>query len=293
MRTFLIFLLAAAPGFSATVLFSSAEVNPGAFSPDSTVSKSGTTSSGTASLTSTFGSASFSASAFSITGFGVLKDFATVTINNYQNHSYETQCGPSSICGPGGSGTFVTDPARATSDVSDMFTITGGTGTGWLEITFAIDGTTSLTSSGTLDGPIAQGSLSVFRGVFGQGGLSFVSGTGFTGNKTFTTAAIQFTYGQPFALTFDSAAFIDPADYLTSATLYNLSGTANFGSTITVSQLAVFGDAGATQPVNNFTVTADSGTIYPTASQAATPEPASLCLIGAGLGAVLLRKRLS
>src|SRR5579885_1781489 len=273
MRYTLVSLLALAgiPAFGATTfIFSSAEVYPGAFSPDSQVSKSGSTSSGTASLTSNFGSATFNASAFSITDFGVIKDFASVSITNSQNHSYETQCGVNSICGPAGSGP-VTDPARATSDVSDTFTITGGSGSGWLRLSFNIDGTASTTFTGALDGPIAQGSLSVFRGVFGQG-LTFVGGTGFTHNTTFTTPVIQFTYGVPFALTFDAAAFVDPADYLNSATLYNLNGTANFGSTITLTSLAVFTDAGGTQAATGYQVSDDSGTSYPLAA-AGAPEP--------------------
>ena len=266
----------------ATVLLSSVTVDPGVNSPDSALSDFHfSTGQSATSLTSSFGSSSFSGSAAATAGFDQLHVFASTQISDYSNQSYESLCGPSSICGPGGSGPAL-QPASATAIASDTFTITGGTGTGYLKLVFNIDGTTSLISSGDLDGPIAQGIFTLYRGQFGSG-TSFLSSIGFTGDTIYNSPLISFTYGVPFALTFWVDAFVDAADYLASANLYSIDGTADFGNTITLSQLFLFDSTGLNQINGN--VSSESETQYNVAAAApnGVSEPPSLILLLSGL----------
>ena len=276
----------------ATALLSSVTVDPGVNSPDSAVSDFhfSADQSSTA-LTSSFGSSSFSGSAAATAGFDQLHVSASAQITGYSNQSYESLCGPSSICGPGGIGPAL-EPARATAIASDTFTITGGTGTGYLKLVFNIDGTTSLVSSGDLDGPIAQGIFTLYRGQFG-GGTSFLSSVGFTGDTVYNSPLISFTYGTPFALTFWVDAFVDVADYLPSANPYSIDGTADFGNTITLSQLFLFDSTGLNQINGN--VSSASETQYNVATTApnGVPEPPSFAILLVGLvyARVMRRRR--
>jgi hypothetical protein len=98
-------------------------------------------------------------------------------------------------------------------------------------------------------------------------------------------------YGTPFDLTLSSSVFISPADTGSGYT-YDLTGTADFGSTIDLSELFVYGDAAGTQQ-QNFTVSAASGTDYPEAAAGPTavPEPDSLSLLAGALGLLGFARR--
>jgi hypothetical protein len=267
------FLVGCSAAVAAPYILSSATVDPGV-SPASSNFQQSTTGPTDSGLV-TFSGPGYSGSARSITDFGLIKNFATATITGYSSNTYGFN-----------------DAARSDSLVSDYLTIMGGAGTGYLKLVFDITGTTSMSGDlSQLNGPSAQGILSVFKKAFPeQAPLGApVNSWGFTGPTTLTSALIPFTYGTAFGLTLTSSAFVAPADTGGPYT-YDFSGTADFGSTIDLSDLFVYSDAGGTQQ-QSFTVFAASGTDYPGASSTAVPEPTTLALFGIAFGAFGLSRR--
>ncbi|HEX2827705.1 MAG TPA: hypothetical protein VHP37_15235 [Burkholderiales bacterium] len=261
---------------AAPYLLSSAAVDPKTSAQNSNFQQAtaGPTDSGLVTATGP----GFSGSARAVTDFGMLKNFATATLSGYNSGTYGFD-----------------DAARADSTVSDYLTITGGAGTGYLKLVFDVTGSTSLSGDlALLDGPVAQGTLAVFAKAFPEETPlgSPVSSWGFTGPTTLTSALIPFQYGVAFGLTLTSSAFVSPSD-IGGLYAYDFSGTADFGSTIDLTQLFVYSDPGGTHQ-ENFSVLAGSGTDYPEASALPTtiPEPTSLMLVSIaflGLGAVRAR----
>lgn len=274
-----------AAAVAAPFMISYASVDAGVFSPSTPVSNLGETGA-SANLISNFGTSTFSGQALAQSSYGLMKNFAQVEITNYSPESFTSICGPNSLCGPGGGP--VRQPAVGGNIQSDQFTITGGSGSGYLRITFSVSGETSLSTNVTTDPanwgpPIAQGTLTLYSGVYGIG-ASIVSAWGYTDDATFVSALIPFTYGVAFDLSLASTAFIDPADFLAGPN-YDLSGTADFASTIALANMAIFNDPTGTTQVAA-TVSSASGTSYPTAFVSAVPEPGSL--LAFVLGAALL-----
>jgi hypothetical protein len=267
------FLVGCSAAVSAPYILSSARVDPGV-SPAASNFQQSTTGPADSGLV-TFSGPGYSGSARSVTDFGLIKNFATATITGYSSNTYAFN-----------------DAARSDSIVSDYFTILGGAGTGYLKLVFDVTGTTSMSGDlSRLNGPSAQGILSVFKKAFPeQAPLGTpVNSWGFTGPTTLTSALIPFTYGTPFGLTLTSSAFVAPADTGGPYT-YDFSGTADFGSTIDLSDLFVYSDAGGTQQ-QSFTVLAASGTDYPGASPTSVPEPTTLALFGIAFGVFGLSRR--
>jgi hypothetical protein len=266
------FLAASLPysAHAAPYLLASATVNPGVSAPTSSfdAGSSGTIDSGVASFISV--DSSDFGSAHSSTSFTTIRNYAAVTLTGYSSNTYG-----------------FANAAEADSYVSDYFTITGGAGTGYLQLVFDVSGTASKSGDlGLLDGPWAQGTLALYNRAFPEAaplGTPF-SSWGFTGAETLVSAPIAFTYGVEFALTLTSSAFVGPADDGGSYT-YDFTGTADFGSTIHLTDFIVSSDSQGNTPVN-FTLASQSGTNYPTNTvgpPSAVPEPASLALVLGGI----------
>jgi PEP-CTERM motif len=177
--------------------------------------------------------------------------------------------------------TFYTQ-ANTFAQIQDTFTISSASlngSLGYLAIPFAVTGTTT---------PSGQGSITA--ALFDPAGVNTTScptpqtlGCFFQGNISFTTPLLPFHYGTPFNLFWALAAVTYPA----SSTAGLLTGSADYSHTATITGFEVF-DA-QQRIVTNATITAPGG------EQIAlvTPEPGSIALIGTGLVALLLRRRLS
>lgn len=154
----------------------------------------------------------------------------------------------------------------AEASFTDSITITGGTGTGYFNSDFTVDGT-------LLNG-----------GGFPTAGISWSNSAGNVtvspGTHTYHgTQSIQFTFGVPFTFT---------ADLTSLVTWGNAGGfgegLADFGNTAKLTGITVvdsnFND------VTNFTATGSTGVNY-----AAVPEPTSACTLLAGVLVPLIRRR--
>jgi hypothetical protein len=187
--------------------------------------------------------------------------------------------GKSSISGGG------TPPGADTADYSssygeayfeDSWTITGGTGTGTLELQFALDGTYNLCTIGS--GSVTGFDLTNLDN-FSSSGASLISGCSGTTSTT-VTLTTGFTFGTP--LDFE-------VDLLAGSNLYNLadnvSSNVDFSDTASMNAIIVENADGTVIP---FDLSTSSGAplfsqLAPGIPSSSVPEPSSLALFGAGL----------
>jgi hypothetical protein len=156
--------------------------------------------------------------------------------------------------------------ATAGASFTDTITITGGTGTGYFNSDFTIEG--SMLNGGGFPAAGISWTNS-------NGNISLTAGT----HTLHGTLLTPFTYGVPFTIT---------AQLTTLVTFGNAGGfgegLANFGNTAWMSGITVFNHD--FQQVSGFTVTSESGTNYLTIPSAG---PAALMGIG-GLCAARRRR---
>jgi len=193
--------------------------------------------------------------------------------------------------------------------VSDLITITGGTGSGTLTVPWLFNG--------TLDGgPTYYSNLFMYAafsssqanfiacGQFVAFGSQFCGNTDSQGNVTpalahevvtnqVRTFDIPFTYGTPFQLIWYVSGVVGSGcSFGNSCSLADNtgSGTLDFYHTALLQPLLVYDASGAL--VSNALVTSDDGTIYPVASAvSAVPEPGSFLLLGSGVALLARRFR--
>jgi hypothetical protein len=253
--------------------FAYAAVDPGTLGTLQSDEES--TSATTAITNGTYGSGTFTAQATASAAFGTLKGFASADLSDYAPNSYTTTGGacPYTYCGPSGTGP-VRLPSTTSASFTDTFTLSGASGSAWLRLKLAVDGTSSFTS----DDPDvnfnsdSQGNLEVIEGGTYYGSWGFFGGT-----YDFLTDPIPVTFGVPVTLTVSTEATVDLIDAVAAGN-YDASGTADFSHTVTLDTVNAYSDAGGTDPYGNFTVTSGSGTTYPT-NASATPEPGTWLLL--------------
>lgn len=207
---------------------------------------------------------------------------ATYNYNAYSSSSYGAlhAYGSSSITGA--NGTSDTWNATAIGDPSfqDTWTITGGTGTGTLDLLFALDGTYS--SSGTNGNAGWVWSLDLVNSTTNKGDYpTLPTLSGFSGSISQTiTLSTGFTFGTPFTfgVNFSAGSWLSDLGF-------NGSSTFNFANTLQMNSLVVYDSNGNVIP---FGLTTTSGAplfsqLAQNSSATPVPEPSSLALFGAGL----------
>ncbi|GEM_PF-5943176 len=185
--------------------------------------------------------------------------------------------------------------ANSYAQYDDTLTITGGTGTGVLELQYMLDG--NATSSGT-GFNLSFSYLAIFGAVgatYSLDGGAITSGqqVTFSGNgaKSDTvTFYVPFTYGtqlsiEPIVRTaanfyqdYDSTPYTATWDFYNTATLTSalvLDGTANNPGSV----------------VNAASIAAASGLGYGPNGISATPEPSTIVLLSSTLGALIFMRR--
>lgn len=149
----------------------------------------------------------------------------------------------------------------------DGFTIGGGSGTGTVDLTFQVTGTSSNTAgqSGRPQFayvPVVAGALDYA----GQVQYSVVSGS--------TTIPITFTFGSPFEFDIDFYALAQIYQWVPGA-----SASADYSNTAILDAITVYNSQGNVVP--SFTIQSESGTSY--GSGGVVPEPLTVVLVASSL----------
>ena len=184
-------------------------------------------------------------------------------------------------------------PARQVLlQVSDLITVTGGSGSGTLVLPWSFDGTLT---GGTPD-PVLYPSYYANLFMLGpNNAANFVACDGLvagvcgpTGTVTVTSQVVNFTipftYGTPMQLNWYVQAVISSGcTFFNSCNSLANTGSGTIDFTATLLPLQIFDAAGA----QNFSalVTGEDGSVYSVAAPSQVPEPATLMLVS--LGALL------
>lgn len=227
-------------------------------SPGTTVSCNGTTSSPTT-------SAQLQYQTTATADYGILKAGGTSSISIASNSPNTTDYSSS----------------FGNSYFQDVWTITGGTGTGTLDLQFALDGSynTGQVNTGTIFGF----SLINFDNFAASSGASITplisSGSGtFSTNVSLTT---PFTFGTPLHFRVNLQAGSDIYDLGTNG----LTSSLNLSNTAQMNAIVVKDSSGNVIPFD--LTTGSGGTLFsqlaPGTSSSAVPEPGTIFLLGVGL----------
>jgi hypothetical protein len=198
-----------------------------------------------------------------------------------------------SVTGPPASTHTVTTHSYA--EFLDTLTITGGTGSGFLQLDYSVKGTASHTGTGKNDGSIGFGLFGTgitYR--LNGGSLKNGSGPALFGDGAkdeAVTIYLPFTYDIPVDV---DPFFVTGATFSASLDTIPWTGTWDFFDTATLESLRVF--AGTAQSPGQENTSADirasSGLIYGPNGIARISEPSTLALFWAGLaGLGVFRRR--
>jgi len=178
----------------------------------------------------------------------------------------------------------------ATGRSDDTWVISGGTGKGYLQFTWTIDGSTSSFSSSATASPGSlydDAYLTLVAQVDARTGFSSYpvstrseSGAIHGGSSTYETDKLPFYFDQPLDIFFIGQVWATLGSYgqFPGPRFYSGEAHADFSHTAILSGIQAY-DAGGNL-LSNVTISAESGTPYAVTS---VPEPGSAALLGVGL----------
>lgn len=174
--------------------------------------------------------------------------------------------------------------ARAVGTAVDTMTITGGSGTGSLQMTWTVTGGTVASSHASASMGISVSS----SGAAGSGLDGFGSTGPIYGGGTYSlTNGLPFVFGSPLTLTTSSTVNANAGyDRYNPPATFSGTATASFDHTAILTGIEAFDQYG--DPIKNLSITSESGTHYPIANVAAVPLPAAAWLLISGLSGLTL-----
>ena len=212
---------------------------------------------------------------------GALQDYGVF-------HGFATAAGQG-IAGLGDAG-GTTSAARGI--MSDVLTLTGGTGFGYLTLQWTVSGLTQLDGyRGAYADLFIEAQTRTVNDLHGSGSLVIREG------GLYTIDRLPFFFGRPLDLSVSSTVAA-ASGYDAGGGAYAYFAAALFGHTSTLT--GIFAVDASGRPIDDITITAASGTHYPVTAAPGdpvvppvqgVPEPASGALLAAGLAIGWTRRR--